>query len=186
MRIVDGKTYVVGNPWKNWVFVKLETDEGIYGIGEGTLNGFARTTEACIKELGAFYLGMDPFQIETIIQKMTRDVYSEGGQIHRNAVAAIEVACWDIVGKALNQPIYNLLGGQCHDRVRAYANGWYRGDRTPEMFADRARDVVRRGYTALKFDPFGSNWRIMDPYELDLSVDIVAAVRDAVGPKVDV
>jgi galactonate dehydratase len=64
MRIIEAKTDVVGNPWKNWVFVKLETDEGIYGIGEGTLNGFARTTEACIRELSAFYMGMDPFQIE--------------------------------------------------------------------------------------------------------------------------
>jgi L-alanine-DL-glutamate epimerase-like enolase superfamily enzyme len=63
MRIVDGKTYIVGNPWKNWVFVRLETDEGIYGIGEGTLNGFAKTTEACISELSPFYIGMDPFQI---------------------------------------------------------------------------------------------------------------------------
>src|SRR5947199_2342460 len=138
MKITEAKTYVVGNPWKNWVFVKLETDEGIYGIGEGTLNGFARTTEACIHELRSFYMGMDPFQIETIFQKMTRDVYSEGGQIHRNAVAAIEVACWDIVGKALKQPIYNLLGGRCHERVRAYANGWYRGPRDPESFAAKA------------------------------------------------
>ena len=69
-----------------------------------------------------------------------RDVYSEGGQIHRNAVAAIEVACWDIVGKALKQPIYNLLGGRCHERVRAYANGWYRGPRDPESFAAKAKE----------------------------------------------
>jgi galactonate dehydratase len=64
MRITEAKTYVVGNPWKNWVFVRLETDEGIHGIGEGTLNGFAKTTEACIRELAPFYAGMDPFQIE--------------------------------------------------------------------------------------------------------------------------
>ena len=89
MRITGADCYVVGNPWKNWVFVRVETDEGIYGIGEGTLNGFARTTEACIRELAPFYMGMDPFQIEIIVQKMVRDVYSEGGQIHRNAVAAI-------------------------------------------------------------------------------------------------
>ena len=72
MRIVEAKTYVVGNPWKNWVFVKLETDEGIYGIGEGTLNGFARTTEACIRELASFYMGMDPFQIEIAAEILHR------------------------------------------------------------------------------------------------------------------
>jgi galactonate dehydratase len=119
-------------------------------------------------------------------QKLVRDVYSEGGQVHGSAVCAIETACWDIVGKALNQPIYNLLGGRCHEKVRAYANGWYRGERNPEMFHDRAREVVARGYTALKFDPFGAEWRIMDPYEEDLSIDIIAAVRSAVGPKVDI
>jgi galactonate dehydratase len=186
MRIVDGKTYVVGNPWKNWVFVRLETDEGIYGIGEGTLNGFAKTTEACIQELKSFWVNQDPFQIEVIVQKMTRDVYSEGGQIHRNAVAAIEVACWDIVGKALKQPIYNLLGGRCHERVRAYANGWYRGPRTPESFGAKAKEVVARGYTALKFDPFGANHRMMTPQEEALSLDICTAVREAVGPSVDI
>jgi galactonate dehydratase len=186
MRITEAKTYVVGNPWKNWVFVRLETDEGIHGIGEGTLNGFAKTTEACIRELGPFYAGMDPFQIEVIVQKMTRDVYSEGGQIHRNAVAAIEVACWDIVGKALKQPIYNLLGGRCHEKVRAYANGWYQGPRTPDLFAEKAKEVVRRGYTALKFDPFGANHRMMTPAEEALSLDICTAVREAVGPHVDI
>jgi galactonate dehydratase len=185
MKITEAKTYIVGNPWKNWVFLRLETDEGIHGIGEATVNGFARTTATAIEELGAMYLGMDPFRIETIVQQMTRDVYTDGGQIHGCAVAAVEVACWDIIGKALGQPIYNFLGGRCHDRVRAYANGWYRGPRTPESFAEKAREVVRRGYTALKFDPFGSAWRITDPRDETLAIEIVAAVREAVGPDVD-
>jgi len=186
MRITNVTTHVVGNPWKNWVFVLVETDEGIVGVGEGTVNCFGKTTEQAIHELSQHVIGMDPFQTEILTQKLTRDVYSEGGQIHRSAVCALEVACWDIVGKALNQPIYNLMGGRCHERVRAYANGWYRGERTPEMFHEQAKKVVAAGYTALKFDPFGAEWRIMDRYEEDLSLDIIAAVRDAVGPKVDV
>lgn len=186
MRITRATTYVVGNPWKNWLFVRLDTDQaGLYGLGEGTLNAFARTVEAAIHELAPRYEGMDPFQIETIVQRMTRDVYSEGGQIHMNAVAAIEIACWDIIGKVTGRPIYDLIGGRYHDTLPAYANGWYTGPRTPEAFADRAIEVIRAGYKALKFDPFGAAWRTMSPVERRLSLDIVRAVRDAVGPEIE-
>jgi len=130
-------------------------------------------------------MGMDPFQVEIISQRLIRDVYSEGGQVHMCAVAAIEIALWDIIGKATNQPIYNLWGGRCHEKLRAYANGWYRGPRTPASFAEKAKKVADRGYTALKFDPFGSAWRTLSRYDFDLSADIIRAVRDAVGPTVD-
>ena len=186
MKITAIDTYVVGNPWKNWLFTKVSTDEGIYGIGEGTLNYFARTVETAIHELEHLVLGLDPFAIEMLTERLVRDVYTEGAQIHMSAVAAIEIACWDIIGKAVNQPVYNLLGGRCRDKLRVYANGWYRGPRTPESFAEKAREVVRRGYTALKFDPFGANWRTLAREEFELSIDIIRAVREAVGPKVDV
>jgi galactonate dehydratase len=185
MRITAIDTYIAGNPWKNWLFAKVSTDEGIHGIGEGTLNYFGKTVEAAIHELTPLVIGMDPFQVEIISQRLIRDVYSEGAQIHMCAAAAIEIACWDIIGKATKQPIYNLWGGRCHEKLRAYANGWYRGPRTPESFAEKAKAVAKRGYTALKFDPFGSAWRIMSRYDFDLSVDIIRAVRDAVGPSVD-
>ena len=186
MKIVAVETYIAGNPWKNWLFAKVLTDEGLYGIGEGTLNYFGRTVEAAIHELKPLILGMDPFQVEVISQRLIRDVYSDGAQVHMCAVAAIEIACWDIIGKACGQPVYNLWGGRCHEKLRAYANGWYRGPRTPESFHEKALDVVRRGYTALKFDPFGDNWRMVTPRDFDLTIDIVAAVRDAVGPHVDI
>ena len=185
MRITAIETYIAGNPWKNWLFTKVITDEGIYGIGEGTLNYFGKTVETAIHELTPLILGMDPFQVEVISQRLIRDVYSEGAQIHMCAVAAIEIACWDIIGKACHQPIYNLWGGRCHEKLRAYANGWYRGPRTPESFAEKARGVAARGYTALKFDPFGTAWRCLTRADFDLSVDIIRAVRDAVGPSVD-
>jgi galactonate dehydratase len=185
MRITGIHTYIAGNPWKNWLFAKVETDEGIYGIGEGTLNYFAKTIEAAIHELSPLILGMDPFQIEMISQRMIRDIYSEGAQVHMCAVSAIEIACWDIIGKTCNQPLYNLWGGRCQQKLRAYANGWYRGPRTPESFAEKAKEVARRGYTALKFDPFGSAWRMMARNDFDLSIDIIRAVRDAVGDSVD-
>ena len=185
MRITAIDTYIAGNPWKNWLFAKVSTDEGIHGIGEGTLNFFSKTVEAAIHELTPLVIGMDPFQVEIISQRLIRDVYSEGAQIHMCAVAAIEIALWDIIGKTTRQPIYNLWGGRCHEKLRAYANGWYRGPRTPESFAEKAKRVAARGYTALKFDPFGSSWRMLSRYDFDLSLDIIRAVRDAVGPSVD-
>jgi galactonate dehydratase len=185
VKITAIDTFIAGNPWKNWLFARVSTDEGIHGVGEGTLNYFGRTVEAAIHELSPLILGMDPFQVETISQKLIRDVYSEGAQIHMCAVSAIEIALWDIIGKATNQPIYNLWGGRCHEKLRAYANGWYRGPRTPESFAEKAKIVAGRGYTALKFDPFGNNWRMLPREEFDLSLDIITAVREAVGAKVD-
>lgn len=185
MKITRATTYIVGNPWKNWLFVRLDTDQpGLYGLGEGTLNAFARTVEAAVHELAPRFEGMDPFQVETIYQRMTRDLYSEGGQIHMNAVAAVEIACWDIIGKATGRPIYDLLGGRYHESLPAYANGWYTGPRTPEAFAERAAAVAGMGYTALKFDPFGAAWRTMTPPDRQLSLDIIRSVRETVGPDV--
>jgi galactonate dehydratase len=156
---------VVGNPWKNWLFVRLET---------------------AIHELEHLYVGMSPFDVETIALKMLRDVYSDGGQIQGSALSAIETACWNIIGKATGQPLYNLIGGRCQNKLRCYANGWYRGPRTPENFHEKARSVVQRGYTALKFDPFGAAWLTVGNREFDLALEIIAAVREAVGPDVDV
>ncbi|CAK4863390.1 unnamed protein product [Aphanomyces euteiches] len=186
MKITDIKTYILGNPWKNWLFVHVETDEGIIGLGEGTLNGFAKTVEAAIHELKHLVIGMDPFDVETISLRLFRDVYSNGGQIQGSALAAIETACWDIMGKAVNKPLYKLLGGRCHDKLRCYANGWYRGPRTPENFYEQAKKVIAKGYTALKFDPFGAAWRTVDRDDFALSLEIIAAVREAVGEKVDI
>lgn len=186
MKITTIETYIAGNPWKNWLFVKVETDEGIHGVGEGTLNGFAKTVEAAIHELKHLVIGMDPFDVETISLRLFRDVFSDGGQIQGAALAAIETACWDIMGKATGQPLYKLLGGQCHDKLRVYANGWYRGPRTPESFYEKAKVVKEKGYTALKFDPFGDNWRTVEPAEFDLALEIISAVREAVGRDVDI
>ena len=123
-------------PWKNWLLVEVHTDEGISGIGEATVNAFARTVETAIHELDPFVIGKDPFKPRRICEGMRRDVYTDGGQIQGCAIAAIETACFDIMGKALNTPLYNLIGGKYRDKIRTYANGWYRGERTPENFAN--------------------------------------------------
>lgn len=185
MKITNVSTYIAGNRWKNWVFVQVDTDEGIHGIGEATLNGFAKTVEAAVHELKRFVIGKDPFDVEQHTLRLFREVYSDGGQIQGAALAGIEYACWDIMGKALGQPVYKLIGGKCHERLRVYANGWYRGERTPDNFHRLAREVVAKGYTALKFDPFGAAWRAMERSEFALSIACIEAVRDAVGPDVD-
>lgn len=184
MRIVEIETYLVGNPWKNWMFVRVLTDEGIHGIGEGSLGHLSKTVESAVHEMKPFVLGLDVFQTELLVTKLSRHVYADGGQIKMCAISAIEIACWDAIGKALNQPIYNLVGGACHARIPAYVNGWYRCERTPEAFAEAAAGAVRRGYFALKFDPFGAAVGRLHPADEDLSIELVAAVRDAVGPHV--
>lgn len=186
MKITSVRPVVVGNPWKNWVFAIVETDEGVSGLGEGSVHGFPRTIASAVEELGELVTGEDPRRIDWLSRRMLRDLYTDGGQLHRAAAAAIEIACWDILGRSLATPIWQLLGGRVRERVRAYANGWYQSERDPESFAARAREVVGAGYTALKLDPFGSAWRILGRDDLGLSLELMAAVRDAVGPGVDV
>lgn len=177
LKIIDVKTFVVGNPWKNWVFVKVITDEGLTGIGEATGGLQAMPNAAAVQEMRPLYIGRDPRNVVEIWDRMHKGLYLG----RTPAMAGVEMACWDILGKRLGVPVWQLLGGRLRTRVRAYANGWYRGPRDPEGFAERARRVVEMGYTALKFDPFGSNFRFLSRDEERRSVAIVEAVRNAVG-----
>jgi galactonate dehydratase len=108
---------------------------------------------------------------------LMESVSLDGGHIHRTAVAAIEVACWDILGKSLGVPIYQLLGGKVRESILCYANGWYRTERSPEAFAQAADEVVAKGFHALKLDPFGVSRDFIEARELQLSYDIVAELR---------
>jgi galactonate dehydratase len=178
MKIVDIETYAVGAGWKNWLFVRVVTDTGIYGIGEGTLNGFIRTTEAGVHELKHLAIGQDPRRINQLAKRLLDSVSLDGGHIHRTVIAAIEVACWDILGKSLGVPIHQLLGGQMRDTVLGYANGWYRTERTPEAFLEAAQNVMAKGFKAFKLDPFGTAQGFISKDELDLSYDICRMLRD--------
>ncbi len=182
MKIVEIETYPVGAGWKNWLFVRVLTDEGLYGVGEATLNGFARTCEAAVHELAKLAIGSDPRQVRQLVAQLYDRVSNEGGHVHRTAIAGIEVACWDILGKALDVPVYQLFGGRARDSVACYANGWYREGRSPEAFASASQSVVGRGFRALKFDPLGTTKGFFEPGESARSRDIIAAVRTAVGP----
>src|SRR5688572_10668273 len=112
--------------------------------------------------------------------------FGRSGEIVMSGIACVEMACWDIVGKVLGQPIWRLLGGRVRDKVKAYANGWYTVERTPEEFHAAAKKVVERGYQALKLDPFGPGRWELDHKETMRSVALFEAVRDAVGPEVEI
>ncbi len=157
------------------------TDEGLYGIGEGTLNGFIRTTEAAVRELEHLVIGQDPRKVRAITHLLMESVSLDAGHVHRTAVAAIEIACWDILGKSLNVPIHQLLGGRVRDSVLGYANGWYRAERSPREFTKAAELAVAKGFQALKLDPFGVSRDFIETDELDFAYDIVAALRDKFG-----
>ena len=177
MRITEIETFAVGAGWKNWLFVRVHTDSGLHGIGEGTLNGFIRTTEAGVRELAHLVIGEDPRQVRALAKRMLDSVSLDGGHIHRTVIAAIEVACWDILGKSLGAPIHQLLGGRMRQSVLGYANGWYRTERTPEAFLAAAREVLAKGFKAFKLDPFGTAQGFIGEGELRLAEDILATLR---------
>jgi galactonate dehydratase len=177
MRISRIETFTVGAGWKNWLFVRVDTDEGLSGIGEGTLNGFVRTIEAAVHELGQLVLGEDPLRVTALARRVYDSVSNEGGHVHRHAIAALEIACWDILGKSLGASVHQLLGGRVRDSVPAYANGWYRNERSPEAFAAAAERVVEKGFRALKLDPFGTAHGFLKEDELETALAIVKAVR---------
>lgn len=181
MRITDLRTFVVGNPWKNWIFVKLHTDEGLVGLGEATGGLATKPNLGDLEELRPHLIGEDPLHPERLWLKLIKIRYH-----HRStAISAIEQACWDILARSLDAPMWRLFGGKQHARLRAYANGWYQGPRDPTFFAEKAAEMVARGYTALKFDPFGAAYKQIAPESERLALRIVAAVRQAVGDGVD-
>lgn len=210
MKIADLKTYVVANPPPHhggpfWVFLKLTTDDGIEGFGEvyGVPFSPDKVTQLIEDVVGRFVFDWNPFNIE----KLWRIIYSSGYSQHPDltmmgVLSGIEIACWDIVGKALNQPIYNLLGGQVHEKLRSYTY-LYAGPETelsegrratsihtdPVIAPQRAAHYAEMGFTAVKFDPVGG-MSAFDPRQLSLDVlenaELVTRnVREAVGSRCD-
>ena len=185
MKIIDVKPFVVDCFRTNWVFVKIYTDEGITGVGEGTLEYKEKAFLGALEHIKEYLLGKNPFQIEEHFHKIYRDAYWRGGPVLMSALSAVEMALWDILGKSLGVPVYQLMGGKVHDKVRIYVNGWFAGAKEPEEFAEKAKIAVQRGVTAMKWDPFGKSYLEISNAELDKALRNVAAVREAVGNQVD-
>jgi galactonate dehydratase len=190
MKITSIKSYSVHPGWrKNLIFVKVETDAGVHGWGEA-YSQYDRDPAviAHLDALGRYAAGRSPFDIKHFTQVAFDDYAQRRGSVELFcAVSGIEQALWDIVGKACKQPVYNLLGGRCREKIRVYANGWSYQLKEPADYARAAEKVVQQGFDALKLDPLPSPWRTWIPKEQEeRAVRVVKAVRDAVGPKVDI
>ena len=185
MKVTDIKTFVVDCFRTNWVFVKVYTDEGITGVGEGTLEYKEKALCGAIEQIKSYLVGKDPRTIEKHYHDIYRDAYWRGGVVLMSALSAVEMALWDILGKSLNVPVYQLLGGKVNDDCRIYVNGWFAGAKTPEEFGQKAKEAVKKGVTAMKWDPFGKNYLQISNKDLDTALKCIGEVRDAVGKAVD-
>lgn len=185
MKVTDVKAFTVDCFRTNWVFVKVYTDDGLTGVGEGTLEYKEKAFLGALEHIKEYLVGKNPLEIEKHWHTVYRDAYWRGGPVLMSALSAVEMALWDILGKSLGVPVYQLLGGKVNDQVRIYVNGWFAGAKEPEEFAEKARIAVQRGVTAMKWDPFGKNYLKISNKELEKALRCVAAVREAVGNEVD-
>ena len=203
MTITDVKTYVVANPPPHygglyWIFLKLTTDNGVEGIGEVYSVPFHPDTVArmIMDVCERYVIGTDPFKIERLWRLVYSSGYTQRSDLSiMGVLSGIETACWDIIGKELGKPVYELLGGQVHERLRSYTYiypetaGDTRAYSEAEVAAARAATYVKQGFTALKLDPVGP-YTAFDPRQLSLEAldnaeKIVSAVREAVGGTCD-
>ncbi|MCL3862131.1 galactonate dehydratase [Actinotalea sp. K2] len=180
MKITAVRTYLVP---PRWLFLKIETDEGIVGWGEPVVEGRAATVAAAVEEMSDHLIGSDPTRIEDLWTVLYRGGFYRGGPILMSAIAGIDQALWDITGKYHGVPVHRLLGGPVRDRMRVYT--WIGGDRPAET-ADAARAAVAAGFSAVKMNGT-AELQIVDTWDkIDRAVASVAAVRDAVGPHIGV
>ena len=193
MKIARISTLVVNANMRNWAFVKVETDQdGLYGWGEATLEWKTAGVVGSVEDLSRLLIGEDPRRIEHLYQIMSRQYFWRPGIEGMSAISGIEQALWDIKGKWLNVPVYELLGGRVRDRVRVYnhlgggqMNLMYESD-APEQFAEHALSVKEAGYTAIKFMAVPRTEPVEGIQSVRLAARLVEAVRDAVGPATDV
>ena len=184
MKITSIEPLVVDIGSRDWLFVVVETDEGLSGVGEGSLPAHPRAVAAAVEEYREYLLGEDPARIQHLWQVMYRQPFFRSGAVVLSAISAIEQALWDIKGKVAGLPVYELLGGRCHDRVKLYANG-PSGDTLAE-FADSARSLVERGFTAIKTSIVEPVLPVQGDSIFRRAAERAESLRDAVGPDVEI
>jgi len=168
-------------PERGWLLVKVQTDEGIYGIGECLVDK-AGSIIGAIREFEDYLVGKDPLRIELHWQAMYRGSFWRGGPVINSAISGIEIALWDILGKSLNAPIYQLLGGACRERIRIYD---HIGGKTLDELSRSAEKAMKSGVTAVKWSPFGPTKASDSPAVIKSAVAQVKAVREVIGDDAD-
>ena len=166
-----------------WLFLKITTSDGLVGWGEPVVEGRAATVKTAVEEMGDYLIGKDAGAIEDIWQALYRGGFYRGGPILTSAISGIDQALWDIKGKRLGVPVYDLLGGAVRDRMRVYA--WIGGDR-PDELAESARERIAAGYTALKMNATAEMEWIDTRLKIQAAADRLGAVRDAVGYGIEI
>lgn len=184
MKVTAIKTFICNAFRTNFVFVKVETDSGLYGWGEATLEYKELTVQAAIHDLESYLIGKDPHNIEAFRHDCYRDAYWRGGPVLMSALAGVEMALWDIKGKALGVPCYQLLGGKVRDSVPIYVNGWFSPAKTPDEFAEKAKEVAAKKFLGCKWDPFGKAWQQISKHDLNSAMECIAKVAEVVGEDV--
>ncbi len=187
MKITKIETFKYWVEWCNWLFVRVTTDEGLHGWGEGSLHGPMGAAEAAVHELGAALIGQDPAGVEAHWQRMYHAWRWRGGAVGMTALSALDSALWDIEGKRLGVPVYRLLGGPFRPRIRAYASHWLGGVTTPEGAYEGAKDAVRRGFSAFKWTAFDANrLRENEHRAITDAAALMAAAREGAGDDVEI
>ncbi len=192
MKITSVNTVVVNAKMRNWIFVKVATDEGLIGWGEASLEWKTRAVSGAVADLAPLIVGQDPTRIEHLFQIMYRHPFFRAGVEGMSAISGIEQACWDIAGKAAGKPVYQLLGGAVRDRVRMYDHlgggemtALYLRD-TAESMAERARESVASGYTAIKVLVVPRTLPLEGNAPVRHAETLMRAIREAVGPDIDI
>lgn len=188
MRVTKIETFVRWIDWCNWLLVKVTTDEGIHGWGEGSLHGAVGAVDNAIEELGGILSGIE---LDRGVPSVWHELYNawrwRGGPVLSTATAALDIALWDIEGKRLGVPVYRLLGGPYRERIRGYASHWLSGVTTPEGAYEQAQEAVRRGFNAFKWSPFSlAELRQNENATLRHAAELMAAAREGAGEDVDI
>ncbi len=187
MKITGIRTFKFWVDWCNWLLVRVDTDEGVYGWGEGSLHGSIQAVETAIHELSDYLIGQDPAGVERHWQGMYHAWRWRGGAVLMTAMAALDLALWDIEGKRLGVPVYRLLGGPFRPRIACYASHWLGGVQTPDQAEEGAKEAVRRGFGAFKWSPFNAeHLRDNEASAMRRAADLMAAARSGAGPDVEI
>ncbi len=175
------------SPWSSTILIlKLTSSNGNIGFGEAPTTLMTLPVKESLREVSRIFQDKNYFNIEKNLREYYRNAFYLSKSIEETAaLSAFEIASWDLIGKDLGAPIYNLIGGQFNDKIKAYSNGWYSDCVEPEDFVNKARALVNKGYKAFKFDPFGNNYDKISNDGLRKAVNIVGSMRDALGEDVD-